>query len=257
MDTHETHGRSIDLEGMNDSTLLLGRGLNIQIKNETIDYTRATANSELINTIRIPRGGEYNLVLSDGTRIWLNSDSELSFPAKFTGEKRKISLKGEAYLEVEKNENFPFVADVKGVQVEVLGTSFNVKAYDNIETTLVEGKVNIHTNASTNVILKPGEQGIVDTNNNSVKVKQVDTRIYTSWVNGMFTFRSMTLEEIMKTFERWYNVTVSYEKDDLKQRHFTGNLKRYEGINPHLDLIGLTTDVDFKISGNKILVVKK
>ncbi len=250
-------GRSIDLEGMNDSTLLLGRGLNIQIKNETIDYTRATANSELINTIRIPRGGEYNLVLSDGTRIWLNSDSELSFPAKFTGEKRKISLKGEAYLEVEKNENFPFVADVKGVQVEVLGTSFNVKAYDNIETTLVEGKVNIHTNASTNVILKPGEQGIVDTNNNSVKVKQVDTRIYTSWVNGMFTFRSMTLEEIMKTFERWYNVTVSYGKDDLKQRHFTGNLKRYEGINPHLDLIGLTTDVDFKISGNKILVVKK
>ncbi len=252
-----SNGRSVDLEGMNDSTLLLGNGLYIQIKNETIDYTKADINSELLNTIHIPKGGEYNLVLSDGTRIWLNSDSELSFPAKFVGEKREISLKGEAYLEVAKNKKFPFVVNVKGVEVEVLGTSFNVKAYDNIETTLVEGKVNIHTNASTNVILRSGDQGIVNSGDNSVEVKQVDTRIYTSWVNGMFTFRSMTLEEIMKTFERWYNVTVSYEKDDFKQRHFTGNLKRYEEINPHLDLIGLTTDVDFKISGNNILVVKK
>jgi len=250
-------GRSIDLQGINDSTLLLGNGLHIQVKNETIDYSEADVSSELVNTIHIPKGGEYNLVLSDGTRIWLNSDSELSFPAKFTGEKRKVFLKGEAYLEVAKKENFPFVLDVKGIQVEVLGTSFNVKAYDNIETTLVEGKVNIHTNASTNVILKPGDQGIVDTHNNNVEVKQVDTRIYTSWVNGMFTFRSMTLEEIMKTFERWYNVTVSYENDDFKHRHFTGNLERYEEINPHLELISLTTDVDFKISGNDILVVQK
>ncbi|WP_052670648.1 FecR family protein [Draconibacterium sediminis] len=250
-------GRSVDLEGMNDSTLLLGNGLNIQIKNKTIDYSKAGLNSELMNTIHIPKGGEYNLVLSDGTRIWLNSDSELSFPAKFNGEKRKIYLKGEAYLEVAKNKNFPFVVGVKGVQVEVLGTSFNVKAYENVETTLVEGKVNILTNASTGVILQPGDQGIVDANDNSVEVKQVDTRIYTSWVNGMFSFRSMTLEEIMKTFERWYNVSVSYEEEELKQRHFSGNLKRYEEINPHLDLIGLTTDVDFKISGNNISVVKK
>lgn len=250
-------GRSINLEGMKDSSLLLGNGFNIQIKNETIDYSKAGVNSELVNTIRIPKGGEYNLVLSDGTRIWLNSDSELSFPAKFSGEKREISLKGEAYLEVAKNENFPFVVDVKGVQIEVLGTSFNIKAYDNVATTLVEGKVNIRTNASTYVILRPGDQGIVNSDDNSVDVKQVDVRLFTSWVNGMFTFKSMPLEEIMKNFERWYDVSVSYEDENLKQRHFTGNLRRYEEITPHLNLIGLTTDLDFKISGNTILVVKK
>lgn len=251
------NGRTIDLEGLNDSSLMLDDGLAVMVSNETLDYSEVSPGSNLVNTIKIPKGGEYTLVLSDGTKIWLNSDSELSFPVKFTGGNRKITLKGEAYLEVARDENAPFLVDVNGIQVEVLGTSFNVKAYDKVETTLVEGKVSIHANASTNVILKPGDQGIVDTGNNGVSVRQVDTRIYTSWVNGMFMFRSMTLEEIMETFGRWYDVTVSYENESLRRRHFTGNLKRYDEIGFHLEVISLTTNVDFKITGNHIMVVNK
>ncbi|WP_319502149.1 FecR domain-containing protein [uncultured Draconibacterium sp.] len=249
-------GRSVKLEEINDSLLAVATGFNIQIKNDTIDYSKSDIISELTNTIHIPRGGEYNLVLSDGTRIWLNSESELTFPAKFKGNQRKISLKGEAYLEVAKNEKLPFIIEVEGAQVEVLGTSFNVKAYENIETTLVEGKVSIRTNSLTEAILNPGEQGVITKESNEITVKQVDTRLYTSWVKGMFAFRSLTLDEIMKTFERWYNVTVTFENDELKQRRFTGNLKRNEEINPHLDVISLTTDVEFEISGEKILVKK-
>nr|WP_320022556.1 FecR domain-containing protein [uncultured Draconibacterium sp.] len=249
-------GRSVKLGEINDSLLALTAGFNIQIKNDTIDYSKSDIISELINTIRVPRGGEYNLVLSDGSRIWLNSESELTFPAKFNGNQRKIALKGEAYLEVAKNETFPFIVEVEGTQVEVLGTSFNVKAYENIETTLVEGKVCIRTNSLTEAILNPGEQGVVTKESSEITVKQVDTRLYTSWVKGMFAFRSLSLEEIMKTFERWYNVTVTFENDELKQRRFTGNLRRNEEINPHLDVISLTTNVEFEFSGEKILVKK-
>ena len=249
-------GRSVKLGEINDSLLALATGGNIQIKNDTIDYSKSDIISELINTIRVPRGGEYNLVLSDGSRIWLNSESELTFPAKFNGNQRKIALKGEAYLEVAKNEMLPFIVEVEGTQVEVLGTSFNVKAYENIETTLVEGKVCIRTNSLTEAILNPGEQGIVTKESSEITVKQVDTRLYTSWVKGMFAFRSLSLEEIMKTFERWYNVTVTFENDELKQRRFTGNLRRNEEINPHLDVISLTTNVEFEFSGEKILVKK-
>nr|WP_319569827.1 FecR domain-containing protein [uncultured Draconibacterium sp.] len=249
-------GRSVKLGEINDSLLALTAGFNIQIKNDTIDYSKSDIISELINTIRVPRGGEYNLVLSDGSRIWLNSESELTFPAKFNGNQRKIALKGEAYLEVAKNETLPFIVEVEGTQVEVLGTSFNVKAYENIETTLVEGKVCIRTNLLTEAILNPGEQGVVTKESSEITVKQVDTRLYTSWVKGMFVFRSLSLEEIMKTFERWYNVTVTFENDELKQRRFTGNLRRNEEINPHLDVISLTTNVEFEFSGEKILVKK-
>ena len=247
-------GRSVKLGEINDSLLALTAGFSIQIKNDTIDYSKSDIISELINTIRVPRGGEYNLVLSDGSRIWLNSESELTFPAKFNGNQRKIALKGEAYLEVAKNETLPFIVEVEGTQVEVLGTSFNVKAYENIETTLVEGKVCIRTNSLTETILNPGEQGVVTKESSEITVKQVDTRLYTSWVKGMFAFRSLSLEEIMKTFERWYNVTVTFENDELKQRRFTGNLRRNEEINPHLDVISLTTNVEFEFSGEKILV---
>ncbi|GET25616.1 FecR family protein [Prolixibacter sp. NT017] len=250
-------GRIVNLEEIGDSAAILAAGTKIQKRDEVVDYRNAKPETEMMNTIRIPRGGEYHLVLSDGTRVWLNSDSELTFPMRFSGKTREISLKGEAYLEVAKNKNFPFVVDVKGISVTVLGTSFNIKAYDKIETTLVEGKVSIHTDASQDVVLTPNEQGVVSEDHSKVIVKHVDTRLFTAWKDGVFAFRSMTLEEIMRTFERWYDVKVTFESDDLRNRRFTGNLKRYEDITPHLDMIGMTTDVDFKISGNKIVVVKK
>lgn len=252
-------GSQVNLEGIADSAIVRSNGTTIQKSRETIDYSEVSADKEVFNTIYIPRGGEYTLVLSDGTKVWLNADSKLTFPVQFVGKQRKITLVGEAYFEVAKDAEHPFIVEAKGSQVEVLGTSFNLRAYfdeKRVETTLVEGSVQLRSARDETVLLDPGQQGILG-GDNSLEVKTVDTRLYTSWKNGMFTFKSLALEEIMKTFARWYDVEVEYEDAALKQLHFTGNMRRYQQINPHLALIALTTKVDFDIEGSKIIVKNK
>ncbi len=251
-------GSEINLGEIGDSTILRNDGTSINKNKEILDYQKSEIESEVLNTIRIPRGGEYTLVLSDGTKVWINSDSELTFPVKFIGNTRQISLVGEAYFEVTKDVDRPFLVNSKGSTVEVLGTAFNVRAYADekrIETTLVEGSVKMSLN-NENAVLLPGQQGVVN-DKSAIDVRQVDTRLYTSWKDGMFTFKSLSLEEIMKTFCRWYDIEVQFEEQSLKQLHFTGNLKRYEEIIPHLDLITLTTHIDFEIEGNTITIKKK
>lgn len=252
-------GSRINLEGVGDSAIVRNDGTTIRKNQETIDYRESSIEEEVMNTLRIPRGGEYILVLSDGTKVWLNADSELSFPVKFLGKKREISLLGEAYFEVAENREKPFVIHAQENSVEVLGTAFNLRSYadeDRVETTLVKGSVKLNTADDKTLVLSPGQQGIIAADH-SLTVKNVDTRLYTSWKDGMFTFKSMALEEIMKTFSRWYDIEVVYENEALKQLHFTGNMKRYEEINPHLRLISFTTNVDFEIEDHKILVKNK
>lgn len=255
-------GSEINLEELSDSTIQLTGGTNIEKENEVIDYRESKVETEVFNTIRIPRGGEFTLILSDGTKVFLNSDSELTYPVKFLGDTRKVALKGEAYMVVAKNADLPFIVDASGTEIEVLGTEFNVKAYSDentVETTLVEGKVVCYKTLTKEnaVYLTPGTQAISSSESEMITVKAVDTRLYTSWKDGMFTFKSLALDEIMKTFSRWYDIEVQFEEPALKQLHFTGNLKRFEKINPHLEVISLTTNVDFNIVEGKIYVNKK
>lgn len=253
-------GTRINLEEIGDSTLQTSDGIDIEKQKETLDYQQAEAEVEVLNTIQIPRGGEYTLVLSDGSKVWLNSESALTYPVKFLGETRTVALSGEAYFEVAENSEIPFLVNTAGTSVEVLGTAFNVKSYkdeDQVETTLVTGKVKFYykDQESEAVVLQPGMQGVAAEGSSEIAVAEVDTRLYTSWKDGIFVFEHLTLSEIMVTLGRWYDVKAEFENSYLRSLHFTGDLERYETINTHLEMIELTTNaVKFEINDHTVFV---
>lgn len=237
-------------------------GTVIQNQANVIKYIQPeTKPEELVyNTLHIPRKGEFQLELSDGTKVWLNSDTKLIYPTQFANDIRELELNGEAYFEVAEDQERPFVLSFKGFSVQVLGTAFNVKAYEDecqAQTTLVEGSIKVENGENETKILIPGQQAVIFENNLGIEVKQVETQLYTSWKDGMFRFRSMTLREIMKVFSRWYDVEVQFEEEELGMLHFSGNLMRYKEINPHLKLIALTTHVKFEANGKKITVKRE
>jgi len=207
---------------------------------------------EVYNTITIPRGGEYKLVLADGTIVWLNSDSYIRFPVAFSGDKRQVELRGEAYFEVAKNKEKPFIVTVNGVDIRVLGTSFNVSAYqEEVVATLVEGKVQLKK-GNEQVILSPNQQAIWS--DDEFRVKQVDARNYVLWKEGIFYFEDVDLETILDDMARWYNVNVFYMNPALKEMKFSVEIRRYGDINEILRRIGQTKRVKFEIKDRTINV---
>lgn len=211
------------------------------------------------NELVIPRGGENTVVLADGTTVHLNAGSKLTYPVRFAGKRRTVVLQGEAYFEVTKDENRPFVVQTHLGEVTVLGTEFNVNAYADADvcyTTLVRGKVSFSASDSgESVTLLPGEQAVATAGN--VEKRAVDLDEYVGWVDGIYTFNNRTLGEIMQTFERWYDIQVYYETPDLRNMTYSGNLKRYGTINSFLDALELTGDLDYKITGRNILIYDK
>ncbi|PXX97779.1 hypothetical protein DF185_17575 [Marinifilum breve] len=210
------------------------------------------------NTIIIPLGGEYKLTLMDGTRIWLNSNSKLRFPSEFGSGIRKVELKGEAFFEVAKDSVHPFVVDVNKAQVRVLGTSFNVNAYSDLNeivTTLVEGKVEVSDTLFGNKVkLLPNEQYRFNESTGKTIKQIVDTEIYTAWKDGRFVFENESLEDIMTRLSRWYNVEVSFINESVKKLRFSGDLTRYDNIDQILELIEITQKVKFTIKDRNLLV---
>ena len=213
-----------------------------------------------INSIIIPKGGEYNLTLSDGTKIWLNSNSKLKYPTRFTGKQRMVELEGEAYFDVSKNKDFPFVVKINDIQIKVLGTSFNVNAYsddDEIITTLVEGKVEVSDLLrEQKEILTPNDQYRINVRNGNYKKTIVDTDIFTAWKDGRFVFSNEKLEDIMLRLSRWYNVEVFFQNNETKNIRFSGDLARYEDFNSILEMIEMTEKVKFTIKNRNVLVNK-
>jgi len=212
------------------------------------------------NSIIVPKGGEYNLTLSDGTQIWLNSNSKLRYPTKFSGKERLVELEGEAYFDVSKNKDFPFVVKMNDIQVKVLGTSFNINAYseeNNIITTLVEGKVEVNDRLrKQKEILAPNDQFCINKHNGNFKKTIVDTDIFTAWKNGRFVFQNERLEDIMNRLSRWYNVEVLFMNNECKDIKFSGDLARYEDFKSVLEMIGLTNKVRFSIKSRSVIVKK-
>lgn len=210
------------------------------------------------NQIEIPRGGEYKITLSDGTRVYLNSQTILRFPETFANsDQRKVFLSGEAYFEVAKNAAKPFIVHCKDYNVKVLGTAFNVNDYEDesdSKTTLASGKVEIDMNGRQTV-LKPGQQAVIKAGR--VDVKEVDVEVYTTWMHENFRFQSETVEEIMKKLARWYNIDVVYLGESVKDYHFTGYLPRYADISKVLDLLSLTTKIKFELKGKTITVMER
>jgi len=213
------------------------------------------------NKIIVPRGGEYNLVLADGTSVMINSDSKLSVPARFEGKERRVRLEGEALFHVAQDVEHPFIVETDGGDVTVLGTVFNVNAYsgeDYVQTTLVEGRVAFQGKGMANAkTIAPGEQITYDVQTNSENVEKVDIRIYTAWTEGKWIIEGMRLEDIMKQLARWYDVTVFYQNAEAKDLVFTGDLEKYNKCDVILDIISLTTNVEFELKERVIIVKMK
>lgn len=219
---------------------------------------RERAGESSVNTLRVPCGGEYQLMLADGTRVRVNSESELVFPICFNSDRREVFLKGEAYFQVAPDSDKPFYVRVNDYIVKVTGTSFNVTSYTDdpcTMTTLVEGKVSVYGNDSTwNCDLTPGHMLKFDKGTARVTSEECDPRIYTSWIDGEFKFRDMRLEDIMKKLNRWYDFEVAYEEEELKDLRFSGAAEKYNPVEFLLKMIEEVTKVRFDIEGKRIMV---
>jgi ferric-dicitrate binding protein FerR (iron transport regulator) len=208
---------------------------------------------ELFNTITTPRGGQYQLLLGDGTRVWLNAASSLRYPVYFTGRDREVELTGEAYFEVAKNPKLPFRVKVNGVAVEVLGTHFNIMAYSDereIATTLLEGSVRI-TKGKDNSLLKPGQQSLVDQNGIKI-VENVNVDEVMSWQKGFFQFENADIKTIMRQVARWYDVDINFEGNIPD--HFNATIPRNVSVSKLFKVLELTEHIHFKIDDKKITV---
>ena len=249
-------GQSIELK---DRSLTIEKnGVKTQSDGKTLQYASTGEGKSTVyeqNTLMIPRGGKYGLVLSDGTKVYLNSETTLTYPVGFA-QTRTVSLQGEAYFEVAKNEK-PFIVNVAGSQVRVLGTHFNITSYpeqDEVVTTLVEGKVNVKSAASQVVTLTPGEQSVYSQKRQSLHKQMVDTDLYTGWVNDLFVFEDQTLDEIMGRLSRWYNVDYFFVNPSRRSVRFSGEIERFEEIGNILRLIEKTQAVDIEIKGRTIII---
>lgn len=216
---------------------------------------QVAATKPMYNTLTTPKGGQYQVVLSDGTKVWLNAASSLRFPTAFTGNERRVEMTGEVYFEVAKNPKMPFKVVTQGQEVEVLGTHFNVMAFQNekvIKTTLLEGSVKVSNNEKT-TILQPGQQSKVGINSNIFRtVNDVNIEEELAWKNGYFQFNDASLEQVMRQIERWYDVDIEYV-GKISNEHFTGKLPRNTNLSNVLKILSMS-EVDFKIEGKKIII---
>ena len=252
-------GSTIVLDDAVDGLITVQGGIRIsKTANGQLKYDASHASKNFItgfNTISTPRGGQYQLLMPDGTQVWLNATSSIKFPASFSKEERRVELIGEGYFEVAKDKARPFRVVSGNQAIEVLGTHFNVNAYPDdkdIRTTLLEGSVKV-TQTSTNRSQKltPGQQSVMDEN---IVVAKVNAMQFIGWKNGYFVFSHENIQSIMQKIRRWYDVDVYYEGAITKEA-FTGSISRFEKVTDVLDMLQLTHSVHFRIEGRKITVV--
>jgi len=265
--------------GKNSATLTLANGAvialtgaaNGQLVKESGIEINKTADGQLVykvsdvkgissrqyNSIETPKGGQYQVTLPDGTNVWLNAASKLSYPVSFaTHQNRIVELSGEAYFEVAKDKTHPFIVKNRQQQIRVLGTHFNINGYGDegeIKTTLLEGSVEISA-ARMRRVLKPGEESVLK--GQQIDIVPANLEVVMAWKNSMFVFDHDRLESIMLKVGRWYDVEIVYQKPELKQETFSGGISRFEQVSDVLKKLSFTRAVKFKIEGRRIFVMK-
>jgi len=227
-----------------------------QVENKAEQASQPVAiNAVAMNTVTTPRGGQYEVVLPDGTRAWLNAASSLTFPTEFTGNVRRVELAGEAYFEVAKNAAKPFFVKTAGQTVEVLGTHFNINSYADekaVRTTLLEGSVKVTEDAGNSIVkLQPGQQAVKTAGGLSI-IRNADIDEAMAWKNGKFLFRNTELRTIMRQLSRWYDVDVEY-RGVVTERHYLGRISRNVPVSQVFQILR-TSGLNFIIDGRKIIV---
>ncbi|HTI08209.1 MAG TPA: FecR domain-containing protein [Puia sp.] len=236
-----------------------GNSKVLKLSNGQLAYTSNgrslnDASQPVYNTISTPRGGQYQLVLADGTKVWLNASSSLRYPVAFSGKERSVRLTGEGYFEVAKNEAMPFKVNVNTMEVDVLGTHFNVNAYSDeptVKTTLLEGAVKI-VNEHSASILSPGEQAQVNKEGQFHITSQVDLDGIVAWKDGYFQFNQADLKSIMRQISRWYDVDIRYE-GEIPERKFGGEISRTSNMSEVLKILDMS-QVHFRIEGKTLIL---
>lgn len=205
------------------------------------------------NTVTVPRGGEYKLTLSDGTIVWLNSDSYIRYPVMFSGDTRQVELRGEAYFEVAKNIEKPFIVRMREYNIRVTGTQFNARGYSSEETatTLVSGSVQIEKGKSTNKLV-PGQQAVLK--NGQVQVREVNVESLIAWRDGVFSFSQCRLESILEELARWYDVDVFYMNQQVKDYHFSAWFMRSSSISEVIAILEKTKKISLDLKGRMLTV---
>ncbi len=254
-----SNGATIELDSTHSGVFAKDEGVEIvQTAEGQIAYNKnqKRSSASTINTLTTPFGGQYQLRLEDGTGVWLNAASSISFPTAFSGTERKVEVSGEVYFEVQHNPSKPFKVNFNGNTITVMGTHFNVMAYEDEElnrVTLLEGSVNL-SNASSQSKLIPGQQAVVDRRTSSIEKRKVNVEEAVAWKKGFFFFENENIESIMRKLSRWYNTTTDYQ-GDMKGKEFSGTVSRFENISEVLDLLEETGTIHYKINERMITIM--
>ncbi|MCE4566079.1 FecR domain-containing protein [Maribellus sp. CM-23] len=214
-------------------------------------------NSVKKNVLEVPTGGEYYFELPDGTKVWINSQTRLEFPSEFTGKKREVFVSGQAYFDVVHNAEMPFVIHTPRGDVEVKGTSFDLKVYDNdqtFETTLVEGSVSLAIPELPNTLMRPGQRSVFSEVTGEISTQNVDVKLYTSWKDGVFYFEDKNLSEIAKELERWYEVSFAFTDAEAARVRYSGQYDKNQQLDEILQLLSQTGGINFITEENTIKV---
>lgn len=252
------NGSIISLDNMQNGTVAKQGNTHIHKKEGSLVYN-ANASSGvnvpvMYNKLTTARGSQYQLILADGSKVWLNAESSLRFPATFVGSQREVELTGEAYFEVSKNKEKPFMVKVGGMQVEVLGTHFNVNGYteeNDIVTSLLDGSVKV-TKGVLKDLLKPGQQAILNKKEEQIKILNADMNDVVAWKNGLFQFKSADISSILRQIERWYDVKIIYA-GKIPVRRFEGKISRKAQLSEVLQILELS-NIKFTVEGKNIIV---
>lgn len=221
------------------------------------EQDEAAAAEPRMNRLIVPAGARYQVQLADGTRVWMNAQSELEYPVSFTANSRKVKLTGEAYFEVMENKSAPFIIEANGYEIVVLGTSLNISAYAGdgfIQTTLVTGALEVSSRTGSVYKLNPGQMAMINHENQKATIEEVNTRLFTSWREGILHFNKITLKELAVRLERWYDVEIHFAGEQTSGLLFSGAMENSRDIRFLLKLIGQAANVEFEIDENKILV---
>ncbi|RHR42036.1 DUF4974 domain-containing protein [Parabacteroides sp. AF18-52] len=269
----------VNLEQLKEPILLLDNGETISLDKDTfsienehtiihkkakvLSYIPQEKEEQNIKTDRknrlvIPKGKTYELKLSDGTHVWLNSDSELIYPTNFTGNTREVILRGEAFFDVAKDASKPFIVENNQMKIKVLGTSFNVSGYvsERLQNvTLVNGSVQVQIDNDSAFRISPSEQFLYDKEKQTTSIQVVNTDLYTAWTEGKYIFKDTRLEDILSKLQRWYDFEIIYLQEELKNRRFSIVINREDNLKDVLEVISFTSNVKL-VQENNIIKVK-
>ena len=236
---------------------VLSQDSSVIVNRNELKHTE-TSGRPIINKLVVPKGGEFAIVLADGTKIWLNADTRLKYPTFFTGDNREVELEGEAYFEVQHDDKMPFIVKTSKSAIRVYGTSFNVKAYldDSFQkTTLEEGSIGLQVN-DKEFKLVPNQQAVLNTAN-EVNVIKIKARQQSAWRHGRFLFDNENLEDIMAQLARWYDVSVEFQDESIRNLHFTGDIKRHANFSIILKALTSSVNVNYKLNGRELILYMK